>query len=141
MKKIVLGIMLVSMLTGCALFTSPGRPGYQAGRTTAVIWLATEDIQPVELHDASMIGYKMLREIYIEKQFSSIDLLIEAGTKKALDDATLNPAQKILIGNFMTMAKNRFNNEVYIDIADKTIIIGNFINGINDALSDYSASE
>ena len=57
-------IAIGSIITGCALFSSPDRPGYQAGRTTAVAYIATENMLPNEARVACEVGYQVLVSIY-----------------------------------------------------------------------------
>jgi hypothetical protein len=136
MKSFIL-FLCVIIISGCALFSSNDRPGYQAGRTTAVIWMATEGIQPKELHEASIIGYKVLEATYINNNASGIindDIILKEIDKISKD---FTPLQKQLVINFYNMAKNRLNSEIK-DKSIKLVVLNNFVRGIADALNDYS---
>ena len=139
MKKIILivhSLAVITLFTGCALFLSPSRPGYQAGRTTAVVWMATENVQPKELHSACITGYRVLKAVYgTSNDVSLMDQAATAAVSKMLGESA-SDAQKQLVLNFYTLARNRLEGEI-TDKAARLTVLANFTAGIEDALKDY----
>lgn len=132
----LIAVMATVILTGCSLFLSPDRPGYQAGRTTAVVWMATENVQPKELHAACITGYRVLQAVYGRSDdVSLMDQAATAAVSKMLGESA-SDAQKQLVMNFYTMARNRLEG-VVSDKADRLTVLANFTAGIEDALKDY----
>jgi hypothetical protein len=138
LKAAVASLMVFSLLlllTGCALFSSPDRPGYQAGRTTAVVWMATEDMQPEQLRSAGLTGYRVLQTVYGQTDNpDQMDALAEQVIDRMLADGT--EVQKAIVMNFYVMARNRLEREV-TDRESRLAILESFTEGIEDALADY----
>ena len=133
-------IAIGTLTTSCALFSSPDRPGYQAGRTTAVVWMATENVQPTELHAACVTGYQVLSAVYgTSDDASVIDQAASVAVDKLLGDSA-DAAQKQLILNFFNMAKNRLEGAVTPE-TPRLVVLANFTAGIDAALSDYGHGE
>jgi hypothetical protein len=141
LKAAVASLMVFSLLlllTGCALFSSPDRPGYQAGRTTAVVWMATEDMQPEQLRSAGLTGYRVLQTVYGQTDNpDQMDALAEQVIDRMLADGT--EVQKAIVMNFYVMARNRLEREV-TDRESRLAILENFTEGIEDALVDYGGA-
>ena len=139
MKKII-ALLALSLLAGCALFHSPDRPGYQAGRTTEFFYIASKPALPEKITLAVEGGYDMIRLYGIASAEAGADEEVRALIEDKYPDAT--PEFRAMVFNFYSMAKNRLQSEVASNVnIPQSEVVENFLQGIADAKTDYSVKK
>ena len=134
----MLSILLVALLSGCALFPSdPDRPGYQEGRTAAFAYVLTEPVQPPEVNKVIMAGYAVLKGIFDEfGETDPIDALVMMEIYNLYPDTT--PEFRDFVFNFYKMARQRLDTEIDLNPDIPTpALLKNFLQGVEDSLHDW----
>lgn len=137
-------LSLILLVAGCMSSSSnPDKIGYQDGRNVAVLYMATEGVQPSEVREASKVGYAILTKVC--KEYNVVDVsndVVEKLIDKYISDNT-TPEGRQLVLNFYNMARNRLLTKLSMDVFEEEnkstllLYLTNFQSGVEDALTDY----
>lgn len=135
-KKGIVAILMIGLLTGCSMFElTSDRPGYEAGRLAAAVYIDTLPVQSEQMNSALKVSYSVLKQVTFTGSTNTIESLVAAEIAKLTLGAQSAVVNELALSQ-IRIAQDKLFSEFgqAVPPEQAVAILRNFQAGIDDVL-------